>query len=374
MHRHINYYFLTLSAALLAFGLLFLATLSSIASLQIFGNTTHYIFHQLIAASIGLVFGFIFYKLPLPLLKKSAPFLFLINLLLVVVVFLPFIGTKLFGASRWISIGNNSFQPSEFFKITSIIYLSAWLSNKFSSQTKKGFAPSLKKSYTDALKVFLPFLVLLAVIALVFIMQKDISTLGITMVALLCVYFCAETPVWHTFLTIVIGVSSAAILIIKEPYRFQRLLIFLHPNTDPLGMGLQLKQSMIALGSGGIIGKGLGMSTQKFGFLPQAMSDSIFAILGEETGLIGCIILICLFLLFLYLGFKIANSSTDKFSKLTAIGITTWVIFQATINIASTMGLFPLSGIPLPFFSYGGSHIIAELIGVGILLNISKNG
>jgi len=163
-------------------------------------------------------------------------------------------------------------------------------------------------------------------------------------------------------------------LIIREPYRIQRLLIFLHPETDPLGIGFHLRQSLIAIGSGGIFGKGLGMSTQKFGFLPEAMSDSVFAVLGEETGIIGCSILILLFLLFLFLGFKIAKSSTDKFSKLTAVGITVWIVSQAFINITSTLGLFPISGIPLPFFSYGGSHIISEMIAIGLLLNISKNG
>jgi len=141
-----------------------------------------------------------------------------------------------------------------------------------------------------------------------------------------------------------------------------------------LGRGLQLKQSLIAVGSGGIFGEGLGMSTQKFGFLPEAMSDSIFAILGEETGMIGCVILVMLFVWFLWLGFKIARGAHDTFAKLTAVGITTWIVFQSFINIASTIGMFPLSGIPLPFFSYGGSHIIAEMIGVGLLLNISKNG
>jgi len=154
----------------------------------------------------------------------------------------------------------------------------------------------------------------------------------------------------------------------------QRFLVFLHPEADPLGVGFQLKQSLLAVGSGGIFGKGLGMSTQKFGYLPQAMSDSMFAILGEETGIIGCTILLLLFLAFCWQAIKIANNSSDKFGKLIAIGITVWFMTQAFMNIASAIGIFPLSGIPLPFFSYGGSHIISELIAVGLLLNISKHG
>jgi cell division protein FtsW len=374
MKRAINYYFLCLAIFLTAFGLLFLSTLSAIASLQVFGNTNYYLFHQLIALAIGVACGLIFFAIPLHVLKKMTPILFFVNILALVVVFLPIIGTKFWGASRWISIGNNTFQPSEFFKITTILYLSAWLSNKFSNSSRKGWAGLAKKGYDTFTKVYVPFLIFLGIISVIFFLQKDISTLGIISVALIAIYFAAETPLWNTVLTIAAGIGGVFALIKIEPYRAQRLLTFLHPNQDPLGMGLQLKQSLIALGSGGFFGKGLGMSTQKFGFLPQAMSDSMFAILGEETGIIGCVILIILFLFFLWLGFKIANASTDRFSKLTAIGITTWIVFQAFVNIASTIGLFPLSGIPLPFFSYGGSHIIAEMIGVGLLLNISKNG
>ena len=158
-----------------------------------------------------------------------------------------------------------------------------------------------------------------------------------------------------------------------EPYRLDRWLIFLHPDTDPLGKGFQLRQSLISLGSGGFFGKGLGMSTQKFGFLPQAMTDSIFAIIGEELGIIGGIFLIAAFILLFWLGIKVARNSGDRFSKMTAIGIVVWIILQAFVNMASVAGIFPLAGIPLPFFSYGGSHLAVEMIGIGLLLNISKN-
>ena len=157
------------------------------------------------------------------------------------------------------------------------------------------------------------------------------------------------------------------------PYRAARLLVFLNPETDPMGMGYQLKQALIAVGSGGIFGLGLGMSVQKFGFLPQSMADSIFAIFSEETGFIGSLILIFLFLIFFWRGFKIAKKSMDQFSKLAALGISCWIILQALINIGSMIGIIPLTGVPLPFLSYGGSALVTELIGVGILLNISKN-
>jgi len=373
MEEHISHYFLILSAALIVLGLLFIATLSAPQSLQFFGNTNYYLFHQLFSVAVGLILSIIIFKIPLHFLKKVSPILLGINILLLAAVFLPFIGTKLWGASRWISIGNNTFQPSEFLKITVILYLASWLSNKFSPTVKKNWTFSIKRGHDNFIHIFLPFLALLTVISIMLYLQSDISTLGIIAVTLITVYFISDTPLWHTILVFLLGLVSTAVFIMIEPYRLQRVLTLLRPEADPLGKGLQIKQSLIAVGSGGIFGKGLGMSTQKFGFLPQAMSDSVFAIIGEETGIIGCFILISLFLLFLYFGLRIANSTNDTFYKLTAVGIITWITFQAFVNIASIIGLFPITGIPLPFFSYGGSHLIAEIIGLGLLLKISRN-
>lgn len=374
MKRRLNYYFLAVSLLLLTSGLLFLATLSAPISLHTFGNTTYYIFHQLLAAGIGLVLGLVALKLPLSLVKKITPILFIINFALLFAVFLPLVGTNFWGASRWISIGKSTVQPSEFLKITSILFLSSLIANRISDGKGNGFKIVFKKTYQIFKQLFLPFFILLSFISLVLYLQKDLSTLGIIAVSLIVIYFAARTPLWHTILLFVAGALGAGVFTVLEPYRVQRFLTFLNPGADPLGKGLQIKQSFIAMGSGGIFGKGWGMSTQKFGYLPQAMSDSVFAVLGEETGMIGTTILITLFLLFLYFGYQIAKHSNNKFAKFTAIGISTWIIFQTFINIASTTALFPLSGIPLPFFSYGGSHLIAEMIAVGLMLNISKNG
>lgn len=374
MPRHVNYYFLGLVIFLLSFGALFLSTLSSLTSLNFFGTTNYYLFRQLIRIGIGLVACLVAFKMPLPWFKKISPWLLLANLFLLVVVFFPIFGTNFWGASRWISVGGISFQPSEFLKITAILYLSALLSNKLTEGVKKNWIVSAKKGLYNFNRVFLPFLLLLAIIIVILKYQRDLSTLGIIAATLIVIYFSARTPVWHMVLALLLAAASGALFIAREPYRLERLKVFLYPETDPLGIGMQVKQSMIAIGSGGIFGKGLGMSIQKFGFLPQAMSDSIFAILGEEAGIIGSVVLVLAFVLFFYLGLKIASSANDSFSRLTAIGITFWISSQAFMNIASAIGLFPLSGIPLPFFSYGGSHIIAELIGVGLLLNISKNG
>lgn len=374
MHKHINYYFLGLVIFLIGFGLLFLSTLSALTSLNLFGTTNYYLVRQLIRIGIGLVACFIAFKIPLTFLKKISPWLLLVNLFFLIAALFPWLGVSLKGASRWISIGGFSFQPSEFLKISAVMYLSALLANRLSEGTKKNWVASAKKGFYNLARIFLPFLLLLVVIIIILKYQRDLSTLGIIVATLIIIYFSARTPIWHMIVAFLLAGTSAAVFIVREPYRLERLKVFLHPGTDPLGIGFQVKQSIIAMGSGGFFGKGLGMSVQKFSFLPEAMTDSIFAILGEETGIFGCSILVLLFVAFLYLGLKIANSSTDTFAKLTAIGITLWITSQAFMNITSAVGLFPLSGIPLPFFSYGGSHIIAELIGVGLLLNVSKNG
>lgn len=373
MKKKFNYSLLTLVSFLIGFSLLFFFCLSAPASLQRFGNTYYYFLHQFIFATVAIIAGYIAYRIPLDTLKKWAPVLVLINIIFLFLVFLPKIGLKLEGASRWISIGGWTFQPSEFLKITSILYLAAWIASKLSDAHTPDWKSYAKKGYHNIIYILAPFLLFLGLIFVALNLQKDASTLGIISITLLIMYFSAKTPLWHTGLIIIAGAGLLLLMVIFEPYRLDRWLIFLNPEQDPLGKGFQLRQSLIALGSGGFWGKGLGMSTQKFGHLPAAMSDSLFAILGEELGIIGCAVLIGGFIMLFLMGLKIYRNSNDKFSKLTAIGIVSWISLQAAINMSSVVGIFPLSGIPLPFFSYGGSHILVELIGIGLLLNISKN-
>lgn len=374
MKKKENYLLLGLVGFFVAFSILFFACLSAPVSLQRFGNTTYYFFHQLLYGFLpGIILGFIAYKISLKWLKKWSALFVLVNIVALFLVFLPVIGSSAGGATRWLGIGGIGFQPSEFLKITAILYLSAWIASKLSEVKGRDWKTNLKKSYDNIIYVFLPFAIFLAVILIALYLQRDASTLGIISITLLVLYFSAKTPVWHTLLIIGAGLGTLLFMVKFEPYRFDRWLIFLNPDHDPLGKGFQLKQALISLGSGGIFGKGLGMSVQKFGYLPQAISDSIFAIVGEEFGVLGSIAVIVLFILFFWLGIKIAQKSTDRFSQIVAVGIVFWITFQAFINISSSAGMFPLAGIPLPFLSYGGSHLIVELIGVGLLLNISKN-
>jgi cell division protein FtsW len=365
-HNHPDYLLLGVLIALLVLGILILSSVSASLSQEKFGNTFYFLKHQLLFGLLpGLILVFLFFKIRLDFLKKWSLILLLLNLVLLAMVFLPKIGTVYGGAGRWLNLGNFHFQPSEFLKLTFIIYLAAWLS-------KRKEKIDLKSSEKNFSQTFIAFLIIIGVISLLLIFQPDISTLGIIVLIAVLMYFLANTPLWHSILITLIGAGGLFALVKLEPYRMKRFLVFLNPETDPMGIGYQIKQALIACGSGGIAGLGLGMSIQKWGFLPHSMSDSIFAILAEETGFIGSFILIFLFLIFLWRVFKISQGSRDKFSQLLSLGIGSWITLQAFINIGSMIGILPLSGIPLPFMSYGGSHLVAELIGVGILLNISK--
>lgn len=363
--KHFDYILLGVVTILLVLGILILASVSAGLSIKRFGTTYYYLNHQLLFGLFpGLVLAFLAFRIRLEFLKKWAPVLLLVNLILLVMVFLPKIGASLGGAARWLNLGPFSFQPSEFLKLTFIIYLAAWLNSRTSQERKKIlFSQTL-----------IAFLLIICLISLLLIFQPDISTLGVIVASAVLMYFLAGTPFWHSILIIAGGLASLIAIIKLAPYRTNRLLVFFNPEIDPMGIGYQIKQALIAVGSGGIfgLGLGLGMFRQKFGFLPGSISDSIFAIFAEETGFLGSSILIFLFLLFLWRGFKIGSKVADKFSKLLALGITSWICLQAFTNIGSMIGILPLTGIPLPFISYGGSALISELIGVGILLNISK--
>ena len=373
MKHRLNYFLFFLIVFILCFGMIFLACLSASASLQRFGNTHHFIFNQLINGLFAIALALIAYFIPLVFWKKWAPLLLFLNLIAMFFVFIPGIGIKAGGASRWFGVGFTSVQPSEFLKITSILYLSAWIASKLSDTNVSDWKSITKKGYHNLIYILFPFLIFLGVIFGALYLQSDVSTMGIITLTLLALYFSAKTPLWHTLFIVAGGLSTLLFMVRFEPYRLSRWFIFLNPEADPLGKGYQLRQSVISLGSGGFFGKGLGMSTQKFGYLPEAMTDSIFAIVGEELGFIGTLIIILSFILFLWMGISIAKKSVDRFSKMAAIGIVVWITLQAFINIASSVGFFPMTGVPLPFFTYGGSHLAAELFAIGFLLNISKN-
>ncbi len=362
--KHPDFFLLGTIIAIVVFGLAILASVSAPYSYNLKGDSYHFFRHQVIFGLLpGLVLAFFFYKISLSWLKKYITWAFLGNLVLMVMVFLPVIGTELEGARRWIGFGSLTLQPSEFLKLSFILYLALWLEKRTAEK---------EKGKTELRQNFGAFAIALVVVAGLLILQPDISTLGVVSVTAVVMYFLSGTVIWHSVALILTGLAGLLILIKIAPYRMNRILVFLNPELDPMGIGYQVKHAIISIGSGGLIGLGLGLGTQKFGFLPQSISDAVFAIFSEETGFAGALFLIFLFLLFLWRGFKVIKASPDKFSKLAASGIVCWICLQSFVNIGSMTGVLPLMGIPLPFVSYGGTALAIELAAMGILLNISK--
>jgi len=368
--KHLDYSLLFIIIILVLSGIVILASVSSSYSFRKFGDTYYYLKHQILFGLLpGLFLAFLAFKTKLSFFKKLSPLLLLITLILMVVVFLPGIGMRSGDSARWINLKIFTFQPSELLKLVSIIYFATWLESKL----KKDEKPSKAKEAVPFDKTFFAFTMILGIITALLFFQSNISTLVVIALTAFLMYFSMNTPLLNSVLILLLGSGGLFVLIKLAAYRVRRLAVFLNPDLDPMGMGYQIKQALFAVGSGGITGVGLGMSAQKFGFLPQTISDSIFAVFAEETGFVGATALILAFLLFAILGFRTAKRSQDNFSRLAALGITFWIIIQAFVNIGAMIRLLPLTGIPLPFIGYGGSALALELIGMGILLNISKN-
>jgi cell division protein FtsW len=290
--------------------------------------------------------------------KYALPF-FIFTFLLTLLVFVPKIGLEYGGAKRWLNLGPISFQPSEILKFGFIVYLSAWIVSRKSEIKSFKFG-------------FIPFLLIIAFVSLVLILQKDVGTLGVFAITSLALFFLGGGRFSQVALLIILGLGLLVGLVYLEPYRLDRFRTFFNPEVDPTGISYQLRQAFIALGSGGIFGRGFGMSVQKFNYLPEPIGDSIFAVFGEEFGFAGSVFLIGLFLFFLYRGFSIALHAPDDFGRLLGAGIAILIAVEALVNIAAMVGIIPLTGIPLVFVSKGGSALFVTLAEIGVLLNISK--
>jgi cell division protein FtsW len=292
--------------------------------------------------------------------RKYSFYIFALSAILTLLVFVPGIGVKLGGASRWIYIGPLSFQPSEFLKIGFIIYFSAWLS------AVKDKAQTLKYG-------LLPFVALLGVCGAILLKQPDTDTFLIIVFSGLAIFLVGGGRWKHIIILGICGVMGLAVIAYSRPYVMNRINTFLHPSANALGSGYQIQQSLIAVGSGGAFGRGFGQSIQKFNVLPEPIGDSIFAVAGEEFGFVGTVSLILLFIFFAFRGLKIATNVPDIFGRLIVVGIVILIVSQAFVNMAAMVGVLPLSGITLPFVSHGGTALFMTLAEVGIILNISKN-
>ncbi|MBL7021707.1 putative lipid II flippase FtsW [Patescibacteria group bacterium] len=355
-----DYVLLGTIGILLVFGLLMLSSASTVISFQSTGDSYFFVKHQLLYGVLpGILFFLIAIRLPYAIWKKFAFWMLIISIGLLVIVLLPGVGKTVGGATRWIDIGLFSFQPSEIVKITFLIYLATWLAKKGSH------------GISDIEYGTIPFLSIIGIVTILFLKQPDLGTLLVILAISFLIYFIAGAPWRHIISIVGVGILLLLILVMSSPYRAERLKTFMGGG-DELGQGYHIQQAKIAIGAGGFFGLGLGRSQQKFRYLPEVQGDSIFAIIAEELGFIFAVAVIMAFVLLMIRGFKIARGSPDEFGKLLAAGITIWFVIQAMINLGAMVGLLPLTGITLPFISYGGSSLAISLFAVGLLLNISR--
>jgi len=317
--------------------------------------------HLVMGVGLGLVALVITATVDYRIWRRYAPYIFGFALFMTALVFVPHIGASHGGGKRWIYLAHFSFQPSELLKIAVIIMSAAYFTS-----LQKGKVTTIKYGLGGLCAILaLPILILLA--------QPDIGSLGVLCAAALAIFWAAGARWWHIVLLIVSGILAIGLLALVQPYVRARVETFINPSQGQQTASYQIKQSLIAIGSGGLTGRGFGQGIQKFTYLPEPMGDSIFAVAGEELGFIGASIIILLFLSFALRGFGVASSTNDMFGALLAVGIVTYLSIEAFINIASMLGVAPLTGIPLTFISQGGSAMLTSLTSAGILLNVSRH-
>lgn len=344
---------------MIIFGLVMLSSAGSVFGFQRFQDSNFFLKSQLPAVGIGLVGLFLTYRTEYSRWRKWAVPMLFVTIILLLLVFMPGIGSFFLGARRWINLGFTTIQPSEIAKLVFVLYLAAWF------EKRTGYLRDVHVS-------LVPFLITVATVGGLILAEPDLGTTIVLILVSLAMYFVAGAP-WRHLLGIgSAGIALIIILIKIAPYRAQRFTVFLNPDLDPQGIGYHINQALLAIGSGGWFGVGLGHSRQKFNYLPEPAGDSIFAVTAEELGFVFVTFFILAWCFLIYRGFQIARHAPDQFGSLVATGITAWLGFQAFLNIGALSGLLPLTGIPLPLMSHGGSAMIVNLTGLGILLNISR--
>lgn len=352
---------LVIILALFLIGLTVLYSASTVESYKNFGNTSYYILHQfLYGGLIGLAGMIIFSKIDYHFWEKMSWVLVVAALVLLVAVKLPGLGFSAGGATRWISVGPIFFQPAEVAKFSLIVYLATWLSRQ-------------KTAITSFFSQTLPPLIVTGIMAALILWQPDVGSMSILVLTAISMLFVGGLPARHFFWVVLSGLAGLAVIIRLEPYRLERLMTFLDPSHDPQGIGYQINQALLAIGSGGLGGYGYGLSRQKYSYLPEALNDSIFAVMAEELGFIRVVFILGLFVLFVLRGLKVSLLAPDNFGRILGVGICAQLILQVIINIGAITSLLPLTGVPLPLFSYGSTSLIITLCSLGVLLNISRH-
>lgn len=358
--KHADSLLLITIFALTIFGLIMVGSASSVLATRFQEDPFFFLKHQLL---YGITFGFIAFVVglftPYTKLRPLAVPAILVALVLLVLVFVPGLRVASGGATRWIGIGSFTIQPSELAKLGFILYLAALLERKGAD------IHNFKQSVV-------PFLAIVAVIGLLIILQPDIGTLFVITAIGLSMIFAAGLKMKHLAFIGLSGLALFSLLVSTAEYRLNRLFVYLHPELHPQGIGYQVNQALLAVGTGGLWGLGFGRSRQKYNYLPEPAGDTIFAVTAEELGFFRTTILLGAFVMIAYRGYDIARRAPDMFGRLLATGITSWIIVQAFVNMASVLAITPLTGIPLPFISYGGSALAALFYASGVLLNISR--
>ncbi len=344
---------------LVIFGLVMLASASSDLGQAKFGDSYFYLKHQIFYGLSFGILGFLFasnfyYRN----YQKISVLLLLLSIIILISVFSP-LGISSGGSKRWINFGPLSFQPSEILKITFIIYIASWLGNK--SHRQRNFWGG-----------FVPFLIILGTVALLLVLQPSTSSAAILILTSMIVYFYSGAKISYIISALILGIFSFLIISYLTPYRWERIKTFLEPGEKTQTSSYQLNQALNAIGSGGLKGVGYGKSTTKLHYLPQPIDDSIFAVIAEELGFIGSVILILVFIAIILRSFLLSSKIGDEFGKLLLVGFSSLIAIQTFIHIGANSGLIPLTGVPLPYISYGGTALAVFMTISGIMVNISK--
>ena len=348
--------FIGIIVVLLIIGLLFIYSSSSVFALEKFGSADYFVKKQLMGVLLGLGALLVARFFPLSLLQQLSPYLFFSSIILTALTLVPQLGEHIHGSSRWLTLGGLTFQPSELLKITLIMYLAYWLSKESTQST-------LKNKY-------IPFICIMSLVAIVLLKQPDFG-MTVTLVTTACIlFFMVQFKIKYILLTLFTLIPTLMALIYLRPYRWKRIMTFLNPWQDPQGSGFQIIQSLIAIGSGSWLGMGVSHSKQKFFYLPMQHTDFIFSIIAEETGFMGSLFLITLYVLFLYCGMRIAWQLKSTFGMLLCSGFVILTSLQTIINLAVATGLAPTKGIGLPFVSYGKSALVCGLFMIGLIMNV----
>jgi cell division protein FtsW len=347
-------------AALVGIGLVMVFSASSATAYAEHGDIAYYVKRQLIWLVVGLAGAIAVYRMDLMALKRMAPYLLLGATVGLLLVFVPHIGLGVNGGRRWIGFSALSLQPSEFAKLALVVYLAAMLAAR-------------GERITSLARGLFPLCVPVAVMAVLVLKEPDMGTASLLVFTAFAMFFAAGARMFHLIAILFVTVPFAALTVIASPYRRARVFAFWDPWKDPQNTGFHIVQSLLALGSGGIFGVGLGASRAKFFYLPEQYTDFIFSVLGEELGLIGALVVVALFITFAYRAIKIAIAAPDRFGFFLATGCAAMIAIQAFINIGVVTSSWPVTGVPLPFVSFGGSSLVVNLVAVALIANVGRH-